>query len=106
MFQNLLAFSNCSEKFRPKPVVPPSTLKMEGELMRKSTSVEEHYTPKPYSRELPMLRKGSLSVSTEDISMARETTYKKASESVLGSPLKVALRHDPQLRRHDQIDWM
>ena len=38
--------------------------------------------------------------------MSTETTYRKNSATVLGSPLKRALRYDPVFRKHDNIDWM
>jgi hypothetical protein len=79
---------------------------MEGKHERKTTSSEEHYPPKPYSRLPPTVRKSSLSLSKEDISLSSETTYRKSSASVLGSPLKRARRHDPIFRIPDQIDWM
>ena len=93
-----------SEKWRPRPIIPPTTLKMEGEMTRKTTSTKEEFPARPYCRQAPTPRLSNLSVSTENLSL--QTTYRVNSASVLGSPLKRALRHDPQLRRSDSIDWM
>ena len=95
-----------SEKWRPRPVIPPTTLRMEGIMTRKTTSTEEHFPAKPYSRLQPTPIKSSLSVSKENIAVSRETTYRKDSATVLGSPLKRALRYDSIFKRPDSIDWM
>ena len=103
---NNILFYTCSEKWRPKPVIPATSLKVEGEVTRKTSSTTEHYPAKPYSRQAPTPRQANLSLSKEDISMSTETTYRKNSATVLGSPLKRALRYDPVFRKHDNIDWM
>ena len=96
----------CSEKWRPKPVIPATSLKVEGEVTRKTSSTTEHFPAMPYCRQAPTPRQANLSLSKEDISMSTETTYRKNSATVLGSPLKRALRYNPVFRKHDNIDWM
>ena len=75
-------------------------------MTRKTTSAREHFPARPYCRLQPTPIKPSLSVSKEDISISRETTYRKDSATVLGSPLKRALRYDSIYKRPDSIDWM
>ena len=104
---NTTLFSyTCSEKWRPKPVIPVTSLKPEGEVTRKTSSTTEHFPAMPYCRQAPTPRQANLSLSKEDISMSTETTYRKNSATVLGSPLKRALRYNPVFRKHDNIDWM
>ena len=99
-------FLHYSEKWRPKPVIPPTSLKVEGEVTRKTSSTKEQFPAMPYCRQAPTPRQPNLSLSKEDISMSTETTYRKNSATVLGSPLKRALRYDPVFRKRDNIDWM
>ena len=73
-------------------------------MSRKTTSAKEDFPARPYCRQMPTPRQPSLSLSQEDIS--RETTYRKDSATVLGSPLKRALRYDPIYKKRDTIDWM
>eukprot|EP00093_Oithona_nana_P010243 10243.XXX_465949_464405_1 [CDS] Oithona nana genome sequencing. len=94
------------KKWRPKPVIPVTSLKPEGEVTRKTSSTTEHFPAMPYCRQAPTPRQANLSLSKEDISMSTETTYRKNSATVLGSPLKRALRYNPVFRKHDNIDWM
>ena len=73
-------------------------------MTRKTSSAKEHFPARPYCRQMATPRRHNLSVSQEDIS--KETTYRRESTSVLGSPLKRALRYDPIFKRPDSIDWM
>ena len=102
----MIFFYPCSEKFRPRPIIPTPNLKMEGEVTRKKSSTQEQYPARPYCRQNPTPRVASLSVSKEDVSISNTTTYRVDSAKVLGSPLKRALRHDPHYRKQDSIDWM
>ena len=97
-------YDSYSEKWRPKPIIPATNLRMEGEMTRKTSSAKEHFPVRPYCRQMATPRRHNLSLSQEDL--CRETTYRNDSNTVLGSPLKRALRYDPIFKRQDQIDWM